>query len=337
VFDTVCSVGLFGRKLPFTTSNYSVRYFRHAVALDERRSKFKANLWNRPTEAEEQLGTSQAERKRRIQKQKLMANERQFTMSKYDIPTDILEVWFTGCHCDVGGGSVPNATPNSLARIPFRWMIRQCFLTDSGIMFDSDALVAAGINPAHLYPTVIPASHISQETMRLSKLLPRAGSEGSQGGHDRDRTLVPGSSTPGATLKGKGPKLTESPTTMAVELEPVASPLVASPSSNEEPSFNLAVSPPLEASETLKDAVSEIFDQLSIKWVWWLLELLPMTHRYQKKDKTWGHYLSFNLAQPRFIPKQKEGFHVHSSVKLRMELTGYKPRPEFREDPTWVD
>lgn len=29
---------------------------------------------------------------------------------------------------DVGGGSVPNDTPHSLARIPLRWMIRECFL-----------------------------------------------------------------------------------------------------------------------------------------------------------------------------------------------------------------
>jgi uncharacterized protein (DUF2235 family) len=33
-----------------------VRTFRHAVALDERRAKFKANLWNRPTAKEQTLG-----------------------------------------------------------------------------------------------------------------------------------------------------------------------------------------------------------------------------------------------------------------------------------------
>jgi hypothetical protein len=340
VFDTVCSVGLFGRRLPFTTSNYSVRFFRHAVALDERRAKFKANLWNRPTESEEHLGTTPEERRRRIQKQKLLAKERQFSINKLD-PTDILEVWFAGCHCDVGGGSVPNSTPNSLARIPLRWMIRQCFATGSGIMFDSDALVAAGINPAHLYPTVIPASQIGEETMRLSKLLPPPGTKGSSGasspGHDRDRTLVAGSSTPGGTLKAKGAKLTDSPTSMPPELEPEASAAVASPSSNDQPSLAMTVAATSEASETLRDALAEIFDQLRLKWTWWILELLPMTHRYQKKDKTWGHYLGWNLAQPRYIPKQTEGYFVHSSVKLRMELTGYKPRAEFRENPTWVD
>jgi len=33
-----------------------VRTFRHAVALDERRAKFKANLWNRPNVEEIRLG-----------------------------------------------------------------------------------------------------------------------------------------------------------------------------------------------------------------------------------------------------------------------------------------
>jgi uncharacterized protein (DUF2235 family) len=54
--DTVNSVGLIPKRLPFTTSNTIVRTFRHAVALDERRAKFKANLWNRPKDDEVILG-----------------------------------------------------------------------------------------------------------------------------------------------------------------------------------------------------------------------------------------------------------------------------------------
>ena len=49
--DTVNSVGLIPRWLPFTASNTIVRTFRHAISLDERRAKFKTNLWNIPTPA----------------------------------------------------------------------------------------------------------------------------------------------------------------------------------------------------------------------------------------------------------------------------------------------
>ncbi|ELU38470.1 hypothetical protein AG1IA_07488 [Rhizoctonia solani AG-1 IA] len=56
VFDTVNSVGIIPRELPFAKSNYLIRVFRHAVALDEHRAKFQPNLWGRSTESEEKLG-----------------------------------------------------------------------------------------------------------------------------------------------------------------------------------------------------------------------------------------------------------------------------------------
>jgi uncharacterized protein (DUF2235 family) len=56
--DTVNSVGLIPRRLPFTTSNKVVKTFRHAVSLDERRAKFKANLWNRPNPVEAVLSVT---------------------------------------------------------------------------------------------------------------------------------------------------------------------------------------------------------------------------------------------------------------------------------------
>lgn len=59
--DTVCSVGLIPRRLPFVSSNTAIRYFRHALSLDERRAKFKANLYNRPTEDESKLGVQPGE------------------------------------------------------------------------------------------------------------------------------------------------------------------------------------------------------------------------------------------------------------------------------------
>lgn len=45
--DTVASVGVFSRHLPFTASNTIIRTFRQALALDEHRAKFKPNPWHR--------------------------------------------------------------------------------------------------------------------------------------------------------------------------------------------------------------------------------------------------------------------------------------------------
>ncbi len=55
--DTVNSVGIVPRRLPFTTSNTVIRTFRHAVSLDEHRAKFKANLWNWPSARDLKLST----------------------------------------------------------------------------------------------------------------------------------------------------------------------------------------------------------------------------------------------------------------------------------------
>jgi len=57
---------------------------------------------------------------------------------------------------DVGGGSVDNETTTNLARIPLRWMIRECFRTNSGIMFDCEGLRNLGLEPNALYPQVLP-------------------------------------------------------------------------------------------------------------------------------------------------------------------------------------
>ncbi|KDR83174.1 hypothetical protein GALMADRAFT_56796 [Galerina marginata CBS 339.88] len=164
VWDTVNAVGLIPRRLPFTTSNTVVRTFRHAVSLDERRAKFKANLWNRPTATEQTLSITD---KKIEKKQKTSTNgkkpgssmktlEERFTKDKTKA-TDIDEVvWFAGCHCDIGGGSVSNGVKPCLSRIPFRWMIRECFKTNSGILFHTKGLAKTGLDPKALYPVVLP-------------------------------------------------------------------------------------------------------------------------------------------------------------------------------------
>ena len=53
---------------------------------------------------------------------------------------------------DIGGGSVPNNTRNSLARIPLRWMIRECYKLNIGICFDEEKFKVIGINPESLNP-----------------------------------------------------------------------------------------------------------------------------------------------------------------------------------------
>ncbi|PPQ90910.1 hypothetical protein CVT25_007872 [Psilocybe cyanescens] len=60
-------------------------------------------------------------------------------------PTDVLEVWFCGCHSDVGGGAVTNDTIDSLANISLRWMVREAMTSLCDIKFDAHALKRTNI------------------------------------------------------------------------------------------------------------------------------------------------------------------------------------------------
>ena len=58
----------------------------------------------------------------------------------------VLEVWFAGCHSDVGGGAVEDTVRYSLAGISLRWMVKQIILSQCGIRFNDEALRRADID-----------------------------------------------------------------------------------------------------------------------------------------------------------------------------------------------
>ncbi|KAL1692124.1 hypothetical protein GGG16DRAFT_52174 [Schizophyllum commune] len=297
VWDTVGSVGLFPRRLPFTTSNSHVRYFRHALALDERRVRFQPNFWIRSHPTVHALGVQPGEMPRsrpapKSTKSKLSLRDKERT---YDAEagaaaaaqhTDVLEVWFAGCHCDIGGGSVGNDERHSLARIPLRWMIRQCFLLETDILFHRELLPKVGLDPDALWPVVRPKDEVKVKPMDTS-------SSSSSAASVKD----------GAAFLG-------------------------------------------EEEEDRRDALSPVYDQLSLKPHWWLLELIPAKVRYVLADNaTWLQKLFYrlHLGQGRVIPKRqkKHGIHIHKTVKTRMEAgeLKYKPRANVFDDiePIWVD
>ena len=216
-WDSVSSIGFIPRELPFHKSNNAVKYFSHAVALDEHRAKFKAGHWTRAEETESRKGffqrrkqsieanfgddlnevdlddvadecedreNNEQEKQRQLKlidekiteirkqtaKGKKMSDvkidnfnpeiQAQYEL-KYQLQnsgdfkdTKVKEVFFTGCHADVGGGAVLNHTRHSLAKIPLRWMLRQSFKCNTGLSFNTDDLDYYGISLKTLYPMV---------------------------------------------------------------------------------------------------------------------------------------------------------------------------------------
>ncbi|KAF8574375.1 hypothetical protein K439DRAFT_1649788 [Ramaria rubella] len=170
VWDTVDSISLIPRHLPFMVSNTAICTFRHTLLLDKHRAKFKANLWNHPSvEAtlSSDLHCTTHAHKHKYHADTLSGFENKYEAQyckRHDMPTDVNEIWplaHTYLHfppsADVGGGSVPNDTPATLAFISLHW-ICECFKTHTGIMFDVLWLHAMGLEPAILYPVLPPCS-----------------------------------------------------------------------------------------------------------------------------------------------------------------------------------
>lgn len=86
--------------LPYTETNPSVRTFRHALALDERRRMFRVAKWNQP--------------------QPFVPN-RYRPQAKQD--QDIEQRWFAGVHSDIGGG-YPEVD-SALSKLPLIWMVEE--------------------------------------------------------------------------------------------------------------------------------------------------------------------------------------------------------------------
>ena len=95
------------------------------------------------------------------------------TTSSEPLPP-VLEVWFAGCHSDVGGSAAEDMD-YSLADISLRWMIKQIVLSKCGIKFDDTALKRAGLNVLSTIPTV-PTSPTEEGSQAETGLpTPRAG------------------------------------------------------------------------------------------------------------------------------------------------------------------
>jgi len=98
VWDTVASVGLppFGLKIT-ARPNLDGKYFRHvrqALALDEQRAQFLPRAYEQ--------------------------DDGPFPMKNGETG-DILQRWFRGSHCDVGGGN--DYADSELSRTPFAWLV----------------------------------------------------------------------------------------------------------------------------------------------------------------------------------------------------------------------
>ncbi|KAF3023028.1 hypothetical protein E8E14_011756 [Neopestalotiopsis sp. 37M] len=363
VWDCVASVGFIPRRLPFSKSpTNSIRHFRHAMALDEHRAKFKVCQWQQanpdanchhPRRRETVDFTPAGRVKRRfgLKKVPAMANTNAAAGSGYTngytnghangngytngatngnlekvlsdsqdslerkfqeqdkahhrnrfFETDVLEVWFMGCHADVGGGAVANETRHMLSRIPLRWMLRQCFDCNTGILFDTARLAEFGLDVHTLWPKY-------QQPVR-----PIAG--------------------PPPRLMEKYEKKTLAPLYRRSVFLPIGSEddRIKDAPSAEKLNYIL----PSESDEDHFDGLERCNDMLKIARVWWVLELWPIKLRLLTKDGDgWEKHIRMNLGRHRGVRCSEPK--MHWTVQHAIAEGRYNLKAKCEKGVCWTE
>jgi uncharacterized protein (DUF2235 family) len=171
VWDTVSSIGWVENplKLPYVSNNPDIEIGRHAVAIDERRAFFRSHLWWPPEDASRPRG-----------------------------PKDLLQVWFPGVHCDVGGGYPEKES--GLSKVALEWMLDEA--AAKGLLLDErkrEAILGRDGSGRYVPPNARADAHESLEgfwhvaEFVWKKHYDRAtGREGRRMNLHRRRTIPPG-------------------------------------------------------------------------------------------------------------------------------------------------
>ncbi|THU90978.1 hypothetical protein K435DRAFT_759709 [Dendrothele bispora CBS 962.96] len=216
--------------------------------------------------------------------------------------TDVLEVWFAGCHSDVGGGNVSNDTKQSLANIPLRWMVQQVMLSQCGIQFDTAALTRLNI-PLWVGPSpATGTSMFSEEPKPIPSSSEDSGSEADKEVRTSNGQVVKEK----VVLSGK--ENTPAPTT-----------------------------PP---SLDQLDATMPLHDALVSQKLWWILEVLPLKYQWQDAEGKWQSSWAWNLGRGRAIVIAKPKFHKTVQDRMNDSSLNYQPKARWDKNtqvPVYVE
>ena len=186
---------------------------------------------------------------------------------------------------------MPNATRPNLAHISLRWMVRECFKKNTGMIFDAEKIQKIGINPANLYPVYKSRSQESSFVplgpAKIQVIEPQSWASWAY-------SFVP--SFPSFSPKKK--------------INP----------------FDLTTPTQTEDELDAADALAPMYDQLAIHPIkWGALENMKLDKEKKLADGSWGVVEEAHKGKGRTIPPpevQHGGkIKVHRTVRMRMEGT----------------
>ncbi|KAG8784594.1 hypothetical protein FS842_009121 [Serendipita sp. 407] len=341
------------RHLPFTSSNHIIKTFRHAIALDERRSKFNVNTWQKQLVADSKPLHHIGRRQTWYE----MARRDSATYGRGE--TDVLEVWFSGTHADVGGGECKDDRVHSLSNISLRWMIREIARSQCGILFDTSKLRGMGI-PRSLFRVTAAfdrfkasdpdnfdffGDQIPQTSVKFvdepgtisggdtTPLIPKSAGGNDKSGLTRRWTVAPSltaSKSRSSRSHSRSPSIVFPTFGMVRSLTTgVFFPgVVLPPEEPNEHTFEDHFKMEIEELDE-EDAVEPLHDELMLQKSWLILELLPMKRVWQERGK-WRSTFWPNFGRARRIPAHPPP-NIHHTVLLRQSKLGYRPKAQIPE------
>lgn len=127
LFDSVNSCGIvIDRMFPYTSITSHVKHIRHAISINERRCRFKENLFAQsPKQGTNEVSDPELQ-------PFFLGNQ------KTKCSDDLIEVWFPGDHSDIGGSWPLDMNGHQLSNVSLRWMLS--FALEFGVGFKSGAV-----------------------------------------------------------------------------------------------------------------------------------------------------------------------------------------------------
>ncbi|CDK26607.1 unnamed protein product [Kuraishia capsulata CBS 1993] len=152
LWDSINSVGIVRDRLfPYSSWSDTVKHVRHAVSMDERRGKFKQNLFVPisytqplyPLTCKQKVITCPRKRSQsffqKLFGRDLSGSEHSMAVTDADhISTDLVELWFPGCHGDIGGAWPEDFNGQNMANVALRWMLASAI--EFGVIFKKNAI-----------------------------------------------------------------------------------------------------------------------------------------------------------------------------------------------------
>lgn len=215
-----------------------------------------------------------------------------------------------------------------LSRIPLRWMIRQTFACNTGLLFHTDVLAEHGLDIDTLWPRLAVTPHVpavkepapsaldSYASHEIPPLTVR---------RDTIRRRILGSER--RAYCGTDASSSSS-STFAPPPPPPSKTMAAPKTENTTPHGYLP-----EAHEDYFDSLASINDQLKEAKGWWVLELWPIKYRVRKGHDNWHKKIGPNMGRYRTIRQRHPK--VHWTVFERARQLGYEIQCAVEDDVDW--